>query len=45
VIAFGRDEDTKRLLADSFECFVEDCIRWLEGAVWNGEYLDAARSA
>lgn len=45
VIAFGRDEDTKRLLANSFELFVEDCIAWLERAVWNGEYLDVARSA
>jgi cell wall assembly regulator SMI1 len=45
VIAFGRDEDIKRLLANSFELFVEECIAWLERAVWNGKYLDVARSA
>lgn len=41
VIAFGRDEDTKRLLANSFELFVEEYIRWLNHAIWNGKYLDA----
>lgn len=45
VIAFGRDEDVKRLLADSFEPFVEECIAWLERAVWNGKYLDAGAAA
>ena len=33
VIAFGRDEDIKRLLANSIELFVEDCIAWPECAV------------
>ncbi len=45
VIAFGRDEDTKRLLAGSFELFTDDYIAWLERAVWNGEYLVVEGSA
>ncbi|MEK6347289.1 MAG: SMI1/KNR4 family protein [Burkholderia sp.] len=45
VIAFGRDEDLKRLLANSFEAFVEGWIDWLDRAVWNGQYLDVADSA
>lgn len=40
VIAFGRDEDTKRLLGSDFDTFILSCITWLEGAQWNGEYLD-----
>lgn len=40
VIAFGRDEDTKRLLANDFASFVDDYIAWLDRAVWNGAYLD-----
>lgn len=40
IIAFGRDEDTKRLLADSFESFIEAGISWLKRATWNDEYLD-----
>jgi cell wall assembly regulator SMI1 len=42
VISFGRDEDTKRLLANDFDGFVEQCISWLDGATWNGKYLDNA---
>lgn len=42
VIAFGRDEDTKRLLAPNFTAFVDDYVAWLAGASWNGEYLDNA---
>jgi len=45
VIAFGRDEDTKRLLAGSFEAFMEARLSWLERARWNGEYLDAESRA
>lgn len=41
VIAFGRDEDTKRLLANSFSEYLENTIAWLERARWNGSYLDA----
>lgn len=41
VIAFGRDEDIKRLLANSFPEYVETLIAWLERARWNGSYLDA----
>lgn len=41
IIAFGRDEDTKRLLATSFESFVEDTILWLGLATWDGECLEA----
>ena len=45
IIAFGRDEDTKRLLAPSFDAFIDDGIAWLDRAVWNGMYLDVARDA
>lgn len=41
VIAFGRDEDIKRVLANSFPEYVETFIAWLERAHWNGKYLDA----
>lgn len=41
-IAFGRDEDTKRLLASDFAAFVEQCTAWLRAAKWNGEYLENA---
>jgi cell wall assembly regulator SMI1 len=44
VIAFGRDEDIKRLLANSFEAFLDSWIDWLDHAVWNGKYLDVAHS-
>jgi cell wall assembly regulator SMI1 len=40
VIAFGRDEDTKRLLANSFEAFVENLANSLVGLKWNGKYLE-----
>jgi cell wall assembly regulator SMI1 len=42
VITFGRDEDTKHLLADDFDGFVERCIAWLEGATWDGQHLEHA---
>jgi cell wall assembly regulator SMI1 len=42
VIAFGRDEDTKRFIASDFSAFLDRCIAWLTSAVWNGEYLDGA---
>lgn len=45
VIVFGRDEDTKCLLAASFEAFVESCAVWLERAAWNGKYLAPADDA
>lgn len=41
IIAFGRDEDTKRLIAGNFEELLTACISWLERAEWNGEYLDS----
>jgi cell wall assembly regulator SMI1 len=41
VIAFGRDEDTKRLLANDFDAFMQTYLAWLERAEWNGQYLDA----
>lgn len=44
VIAFGRDEDTKRLLANNFEEFIRLYISLLAQAVWNGEYLDMPRA-
>jgi cell wall assembly regulator SMI1 len=40
MIAFGRDEDTKRVLAPSFEVFVDTLAAWLERAKWNGKYLE-----
>ena len=42
VIAFGRDVDTKRLIAVSFEAFLSTYITWLERAEWNGEFLDVS---
>jgi cell wall assembly regulator SMI1 len=42
VIAFGRDEDTKRLLANDFVTFVMQCISWLDCVKWNGKYLEDA---
>jgi cell wall assembly regulator SMI1 len=40
IIVFGRDEDTKRLLASSFEDYVELLLSWLKSAKWNGKYLE-----
>ncbi|NHZ90783.1 KNR4-like cell wall assembly/cell proliferation coordinating protein [Massilia sp. CCM 8733] len=40
VIAFGRDEDVKRLLANSFPEYMDIYVAWLERARWNGQYLD-----
>jgi len=42
VIAFGRDEDVKRLLANSFDTFLESCAAWLEAATWNGTHFETA---
>nr|WP_315595326.1 SMI1/KNR4 family protein [uncultured Cupriavidus sp.] len=42
VITFGRDEDTKRVIANSFEHFVSLLISAVATARWNGEYLDLA---
>ncbi|QHJ01046.1 KNR4-like cell wall assembly/cell proliferation coordinating protein [Xylophilus rhododendri] len=48
VIVFGRDEDTKRLLAPSFTEFLSEWAAMLEKATWDGEALEtpwpAARS-
>lgn len=41
IIAFGRDEDTKRLLAPDVDAFLGLCADWLDRAVWTGEHLDA----
>lgn len=40
VITFGRDEEIKRLIADGFESWLVSCSSWLDGAAWNGRYLD-----
>ncbi|WP_061958313.1 SMI1/KNR4 family protein [Cupriavidus pauculus] len=42
VIRFGRDEDTKRVIADSFESFVALLVAAAASAHWNGEYLELA---
>ncbi|TKC80195.1 KNR4-like cell wall assembly/cell proliferation coordinating protein [Trinickia terrae] len=39
VIRFGRDEETKRLIADSFEDFVGKLVLAVGASEWNGEYL------
>jgi len=44
VIAFGRDEEMKRLLANSFETFFAACAAWLERATWNGAHFEASDS-
>ena len=41
VIRFGRDEDTKRLVAESFDGFVSLLGSALAEARWNGEYLES----
>lgn len=41
LITFGADEDTKRLLAPSFEAFIEKYLRWLDHASWDGAHLKA----
>lgn len=40
IIAFGRNEDTKRLYANSFEKFIEAYLSWLQSAEWRDECLD-----
>lgn len=45
VIAFGRDEDTKRIIAATFDEFLAVFVSWLERAEWNGEYLDVPDGA
>lgn len=41
VIRFGRDEDTKQLIAESFDAFVEKLVASLSESNWNGEYLES----
>ncbi|NMV40545.1 SMI1/KNR4 family protein [Ralstonia insidiosa] len=41
VIRFGRDEDTKRLVADNFDHFVSLMVSAVAVARWNGEYLES----
>jgi len=41
VIRFGRDQDTKLLVAKSFEAFVEKLVISLSESKWNGEYLES----
>lgn len=40
VIRFGRDEDTKLLVAESFDAFAEKLATSLSESKWNGEYLE-----
>jgi cell wall assembly regulator SMI1 len=40
IIKFGRDEDTKVLLADNFESFIEKFVKKLDSAIWKEEYLE-----
>jgi cell wall assembly regulator SMI1 len=40
IIAFGRDEDVKRVLAPTFEHLADLLVAWLERATWNGKYLE-----
>lgn len=40
IIAFGRDEDIKRLVAVNFTEFLDKLLISLEKAQWTGEYLD-----
>ena len=39
IIAFGRDEDTKRLIAENFDMLLELHVAWLGRANWNGSSL------
>lgn len=41
VICFGRDQDTKVLLAESFDAFIEKLVASLSDSKWNGEYLES----
>lgn len=41
VIAFGRDEDIKRVIAGGFPAFVVQLVEFLERATWQGEYLES----
>lgn len=45
IIRFGRDEQIKRLVAGTFEAFLDDYVSWLERAQWNGSYLDVPNHA
>jgi len=40
IIAFGRDEDTKRLIASGFSEFISKLIESLKDARWTGEYIE-----
>lgn len=41
VVRFGRDEDTKRLVAASFDDFVSCLVSAMKTARWNGKYLES----
>lgn len=41
VIRFGRNEDTKRLVAENFDHFVSVLVTAVAVARWNGEYLES----
>jgi cell wall assembly regulator SMI1 len=41
VIRFGRDQDTKLLVAESFDAFVEKLVVSLSDSKWNGQYLES----
>jgi cell wall assembly regulator SMI1 len=41
VIRFGRDQDPKLLVAESFEVFVERLVASLSEAKWNGEFIES----
>jgi cell wall assembly regulator SMI1 len=43
VITFGRDEDTKRLLATSFCDFLSQWVDELDRASWDGKVLETPR--
>lgn len=40
IIAFGRDEDTKRLIAQNFPEFISKLVASLKSAKWTGEYIE-----
>lgn len=41
VIRFGRDQDTKLLIAEDFDAFIEKLVESLSDSKWNGEYLES----
>ncbi|RZF77342.1 KNR4-like cell wall assembly/cell proliferation coordinating protein [Pseudoalteromonas sp. CO325X] len=40
IIAFGRDEDTKRLIAPDFKSFISKLNKSLSESSWTGEFID-----